>query len=71
MDKDRIEDTLQSFADKTGRIADQVQSAYSEAVDQARDATATVRGSVKQQPLIALLVAAGVGYALGWLTLRR
>lgn len=71
MDKDRVEDTIQSLADKTRHIADQAQSAYSEAVDQARDATTTVRRSVKQQPLIALVVAACVGYALGWLALRR
>jgi hypothetical protein len=30
-----------------------------------------MRRGVKQQPLVALLVAACVGYALGWLKLRR
>ncbi len=71
MGKDRVEDTFQTLADKTRRIAGQARDAYGGAVDQARDATATMRRSVKQQPLVALLVAACVGYALGWLRLRR
>jgi hypothetical protein len=71
MDRDRIEDTFHSLADKTRRLADRTQSACGEAVDQVGDATATMRRGVKQQPLVALLVAACVGYALGWLKLRR
>ncbi|MFZ0501758.1 MAG: hypothetical protein WAU49_20945 [Steroidobacteraceae bacterium] len=78
MSKDRVEGTFQNVAGmvqeaagKARRIAGQAQSAYGEAVDQARDASATVRRSVKQQPLMALVIVACVGYALGWLTLRR
>ena len=66
-----VRDAKAEAAGNARRIASQAQSAYGEAVDQARDATATVRRSVKQQPLVALLVAACVGYALGWLKLRR
>jgi hypothetical protein len=49
----------------------QTQSAYGEAVDQAREASAAVGRGVEQQPAVALLIAGVIGYILGWLTFPR
>ena len=71
MVQDVAGDAKAEAVDQARRIAGHAQIAYGEAVDHARDATAAVRRSTKQQPLVALLVAASLGYALGWLTMRR
>ncbi|WP_158803204.1 CsbD family protein [Acidisoma sp. L85] len=78
---DRIGDTFQNLAEKvqdalTGdtraqlevkarRVAGQARDAYGEVVEQAADAATAVGKGVEQQPLIALLIAGAVGYALG------
>lgn len=45
--------------------------AHGETKDMVRSAAAHVQRGVEQQPVVALLVAAAVGYALGLLTARR
>ncbi len=57
--------------EKGRQVAGEATVAYSEAVDQARSATQSLGQSVKQQPLAAILIASGFGYALAWLVPRR
>lgn len=52
------------FEEKARQIAADAHHAYGEAVDQAREATETLSQKVEQQPLISLLVAGGLAYAL-------
>ena len=52
-------------------VAGDARQVYSEATDQAREATETLTQSVKQQPLWALGVAAVLGYVLARLVPRR
>jgi uncharacterized protein YjbJ (UPF0337 family) len=52
-------------------IGGKAQEAYGEAKDMARSAATQVGRGVEQQPVVALLIAAAVGYALGLLTARR
>ncbi|HEY1890366.1 MAG TPA: hypothetical protein VGG63_08165 [Steroidobacteraceae bacterium] len=57
--------------ERARQVAGEAQEAYGEAVAQARDATKTLSRSVKQRPLPAILMAAGVGYVLAALVPRR
>jgi uncharacterized protein YjbJ (UPF0337 family) len=49
-------------------VAGRVQEAYGDARDMARSGAARVGRGVEQQPVIALLIAGAIGYALGLLT---
>jgi uncharacterized protein YjbJ (UPF0337 family) len=78
---DRIGDTFQNIAGKVQdalsgdtraqlevkarRVAGQARDAYGEAAEHAADVVTAVGKGVEQQPLIALLIAGAVGYALG------
>ena len=57
--------------EKGRQVAGEAQSAYGEAVVQARGATESLRESVGQQPLAALAIASAVGYLLALLIPRR
>ena len=57
--------------EKGRQVAGEAQSAYGEAVVQARGATESLRESVGQQPLAALAIAGAVGYVLALLIPRR
>ncbi len=57
-------DTATEMRGKARQVAGQAQTAVGEAVE-------TVRGMTTDQPLIALGVAAGVGFLLGMLIARR
>lgn len=50
--------------ERARQVAGEAQDAYGEAVEQARGATKTLSRNVKQRPLSAVLMAAGVGYVL-------
>jgi len=50
--------------DKARQVAGDAHDAYGEAVVHARDAKRTLTQQVEQQPVISLLVAGGVAYAL-------
>lgn len=50
--------------EKTREIAVDAQGAYNGAVVQAKEATQTLSHKVEQQPLISLLIAGGLAYAL-------
>jgi ElaB/YqjD/DUF883 family membrane-anchored ribosome-binding protein len=56
--KDRVTPAL---ADAAGRA----ESAVYGAADAVREQAETVSGKVREQPLLAILIAAGVGYVLG------
>jgi ElaB/YqjD/DUF883 family membrane-anchored ribosome-binding protein len=49
-------------------VAGRAQEAYGDAKDMTRSAAAQVGRGVEQQPIIALLIAGAIGYALGLLT---
>jgi uncharacterized protein YjbJ (UPF0337 family) len=52
----------------TRDVAGRAQEAYGDARDMARSAAAQVGRGVDQRPVIALLIAGAIGYALGLLT---
>jgi hypothetical protein len=52
------------FEEKARQIAGDAQDAYGEAVAQAREAKQALTSHVEQQPLLSLLIAGGVAYAL-------
>jgi uncharacterized protein YjbJ (UPF0337 family) len=52
-------------------VAGKAQEAYGQAKEVARSAATQVGHGVEQQPVIALLIAGAIGYALGLLTARR
>ena len=52
------------FEEKAREVASDARHAYGEAADQAREATKSLVHSVEKQPLISLLVAGGIAYAL-------
>ena len=52
------------FEEKARQLAGDAQDAYGHAITQARDATQALSHQVEQQPLISLLVAGGLAYAL-------
>jgi hypothetical protein len=59
------------FDEKARQLAGDAQDVYGHAVGQARDATDTVVDKVERMPLVSMLVAAGIGYALSGLMPRR
>ena len=60
-----------ALEDKGRQVAGNAREVYSEAADQARDATKTLSRNVDQQPLPALLIASVLGYFLARLVPRR
>ena len=56
--------TVLIFEEKARQLAGDAQDAYGGAVEQAREATQTLSQKVEQQPLISLLIAGGLAYAL-------
>ena len=59
-------------AEEKGRkVAGEARDAAGEAVKQASNATDSIIGSIKAQPLTALLIAGMVGYVATWFTPRR
>jgi hypothetical protein len=52
------------FEEKARQLAGDAQDAYSDTVKQAREATHALSQTVERQPLISLLVAGGLAYAL-------
>lgn len=52
------------FEEKARQVAADAQQGYGEAVDQVREATNALSQKVEQQPLVSLLVAGGIAYAL-------
>jgi ElaB/YqjD/DUF883 family membrane-anchored ribosome-binding protein len=56
--RDRVTPAISDFADRAG-------SAVSGARGMVKDQADAVSGRVREQPLIAILVAAAIGYALG------
>jgi hypothetical protein len=59
------------FEEKARQVAGDAQDAYGNVVEHARDATDTVVEKVEQMPLVSMLVAVGVGYALSGILPRR
>lgn len=57
--------------ERARQVAAEAKVAYGEAVDQVHDATQSLHRDVKQQPLAAILIASGVGFALARLVPRR
>jgi uncharacterized protein YjbJ (UPF0337 family) len=68
---DLLGDTKTQVEGAAREIAGKTQEAYGQAKDVARSAATQVGRGVEQQPVIALLIAGVVGYALGLLTARR
>lgn len=60
-----------SARDLAGNLTDRAQDAYSQGSDYARQGVQSVHGSVKENPLGSLAIAAGVGYLLAYLIHRR
>jgi hypothetical protein len=59
-------------AEEKGRqVAGEARDAAGEAVKQASNATESIIGSIKAQPLAALLIAGMLGYVATWFTPRR
>ena len=56
--------TVLIVEEKARQLAGDAQDAYGGAVEQAREATQTLSQKVEQQPLISLLIAGGLAYAL-------
>jgi ElaB/YqjD/DUF883 family membrane-anchored ribosome-binding protein len=56
--------------EKARQIAGDAQNAYGGAVDQARESSEALSKKVEDRPVAAVLVAAGIGYALSRLLPR-
>lgn len=73
---DRVEGTAREFGGRvqetvgnvTGDTKSQAQGLYNQATGQAQQAAAQFSDVVKAQPIVAALVALGLGYVLGRLT---
>lgn len=52
------------FEEKARQVGADAHHAYGEAVGQVREATETLSHQVEQQPLLSLLIAGGIAYAL-------
>ena len=52
------------FEEKARQVAGDAQDAYNEIVVQAREAKQALSGKIEQQPLMSLLFAGGIAYAL-------
>jgi ElaB/YqjD/DUF883 family membrane-anchored ribosome-binding protein len=59
------------FEEKARQVAGEAQHAYGEVVDQARASSENLSRKVEQQPIVALVVAAAVGYVLSGFIPRR
>jgi ElaB/YqjD/DUF883 family membrane-anchored ribosome-binding protein len=59
------------FEEKARQVTGEAQHAYGEAVDQARASSESLSRKVEQQPIVALVVAAAVGYVLSGFIPRR
>ncbi len=60
--KDRVSPAMSNLMDQTGSAAKNVANTAS---DQMREGTEVLRGRVKTQPLVSILVAAAVGWVIG------
>ena len=59
-------------AEEKGRqVAGEARDAAGEAVKQASDATESIVGGIRAQPLVALLIAGAVGYVASWFIPRH
>jgi len=58
----------QSVGDALGDTRRQAQGLYDQAAGQAQQQAARLGDAIKEQPLVATLIAAGIGYLLGRLT---
>jgi uncharacterized protein YjbJ (UPF0337 family) len=73
---DRVEGAARDFGGRvqetvgnmTGDAKTQAEGMYNQAAGQAQQAAAQVSDLVKAQPMVAMLLAIGVGYVLGRLT---
>lgn len=61
-------DTKTQVEGAARQVAGRAQDAYGQARDVAQDATRQVGRMVEQQPVVSLLIAGVIGYALGLLT---
>jgi len=52
------------FEEKARQVAGDAQGAYNRMADQAGEAKKSLIGNVERQPLMSLLIAAGIAYAL-------
>jgi len=68
---DLLGDTKTQAEGAAREIAGKAQEAYGQAKEVAHSAAQQVGRGMDQQPVIALLVAGVIGYALGVLTVRR
>lgn len=57
--------------EKARQLADDAHGAYDEAVVHARDAKETLAQKIEQQPLLSLLVAGSLAYALAYVMPKR
>jgi hypothetical protein len=57
--------------ERARQVAGDAQDALDQAVVQARGAKQTLAQQVEQQPLISLLIAGGLAYALAWIIPAR
>jgi uncharacterized protein YjbJ (UPF0337 family) len=73
---DRVEGTAREFGGRvqetvgnvTGDTKTQAEGMYNQAAGQAQQAAAQVSDLIKAQPIVATLLAVGIGYVLGRLT---
>jgi uncharacterized protein YjbJ (UPF0337 family) len=68
---DLLGDTKTQVEGAAREVAGKAQEAYGQAKEVAHSAAQQVGRGMEQQPVIALLVAGVIGYALGVLTARR
>ena len=68
---DILGDTRTQAEGAAREVAGMAQEAYGQAREVARSTAAQVGRGVEQQPVVALLIAGVIGYALGLLTARR
>ena len=66
-----LSDTKTQAEGAVREVAGKAQEAYGQAKEVARSAAQQVGRGMDQQPVIALLIAGAIGYALGVLTTRR
>lgn len=64
-------DTITQVKGKVRQAAGQAQDAAGRGADQIRRGATSIAKGAKQQPLVAVLVAAMLGYVLGLLAFRR
>lgn len=62
---DMLGDSNTQIKGKMNEAAGKLQSAYGDVADQAGDIAAELGDRIKSQPLVAVLIAGGLGYLLG------